>query len=287
MPLHALVLNHSTFYHIGTVPEYLHFLCDDPHFGAELDVARRARVATHGGLPAAWSARATLMATDAADAAQVRIDDGSSVVEFATLGAGVRIGAGCVLRYVLRHWGTRAWGTGARAMGVVFALVGLSLIPRFRRRLHSNVALIQGEHVPPASFIFVVPVVATASVHGAGYVALAFGTEDDLKRKHRDGTAVAVAGRTLPVLPEALWADGAERSLWEARLFPVHASRAAASAWAVGFLQLARLGAAAGTATPAGPCISVAQALAAKDVGRDLADRQQLLARIASGVPVR
>ena len=49
----------------------------------------------------------------------------------------------------------------------------------------------------------------------------------------------------------------------------------------------ARLGAAAGTATPAGPCISVAQALAAKDVGRDLADRQQLLARIASGVPVR
>ena len=149
----------------------------------------------------------------------------------------------------------------------------------------SNVTLIQGEHVPPASFIFVVPVVATESVHGAGYVALAFGTEEDLKRKHRDGTAVA--GRTLPVLPEALWADGAERSLWEARLFPVHASRAAASAWAVGFLQSARLGAAAGTATAAGPCISVAQALAAKDVGRDLADRQQLLARIASGVPVR
>ena len=83
----------------------------------------------------------------------------------------------------------------------------------------------------------------------------------------------------MPVAP-TWWPDGAERTLWDAQLFPVLPSRAAATAWALACLvSVQRTG-----TWGAGASVSVAAALAAKDVARDLADRAAHRAALAAAV---
>ena len=119
--------------------------------------------------------------------------------------------------------------------------------------------------------------------HLRGYVAIALGTDDDVKRRFKAAGDATLAGRRLSELlgvdPAALWPASVELTLWEAALFPIHPSRAAATAWAVAFLQAARTGASLPVAAD-GPRLSLAAALACQDRERIRADRQQLLAAI-------
>jgi hypothetical protein len=84
---------------------------------------------------------------------------------------------------------------------------------------------------------------------------VALGTEDDLKRACSDAASTIIAGCPVTLLmptdaasAPSLW-PGPDRSLWTAALFPVHASREVASAWAIQMLQHAR----ARTPPPAPP----------------------------------
>jgi hypothetical protein len=120
VPLHALVLNTSTFVHVGTVGEYLHHLCHDDALAAALHLTRRALVAarpppandltdagvdtlslTNAAGPAdlAHVARtATLMAVVLPSAPHAAQIDHGTVVEACHVGAGAHIGHGCILR---------------------------------------------------------------------------------------------------------------------------------------------------------------------------------------------
>jgi len=93
VPMHAIVLNVSVFYHLGTFAEYLHHLTANAAFRRELAIAPRTAVA---GAAVDASPAAVLMAVLATGPAVV---ESTTVVEFAHLGR-CRIGAGSVLRCV-------------------------------------------------------------------------------------------------------------------------------------------------------------------------------------------
>lgn len=96
VPLHAIVLNASVFYHLGTFAEYLRHLTADTAFRRELAIAPRTAVA---GAAIDASPAAVLMAVRAAGPAVV---DSTTVVEYTHLGR-CRVGAGSVLRCVRVH----------------------------------------------------------------------------------------------------------------------------------------------------------------------------------------
>ena len=97
-PLHAAVLDRSTFTHLGTVPEYLHHLCADAELAAALRLTHRAAVAAVAPTALATAtidAAATLMAVLVHEHVTV---EGPAVVELSTLGPHTRVAHGCVLR---------------------------------------------------------------------------------------------------------------------------------------------------------------------------------------------